>query len=56
MDTTQLPAADPTSVTPPLVGDHFLAASTIDTVVICRLAFDQDADHVAIDYVELCGQ
>ena len=56
METTEIPAPDPAAPMPPLVGDHFLAASTVDTVVICRLAFEEDADHVAIDYVELCGQ
>lgn len=52
--TTTAVVANPAEPTPPLVGEHFLAAAAVDTVVICRLAFNEDADQVAIDYVELC--
>lgn len=52
--TTTVPVADPTDPVPPLVGDHFLAGTAVDTVVVCRLGFEAEADQVAIDYVELC--
>ena len=52
--TTTVPVGDPTDPVPPLVGDHFLAGTSVDTVVVCRLGFEAETDHVAIDYVELC--
>ncbi|MEM6990485.1 MAG: hypothetical protein AAF721_08310 [Myxococcota bacterium] len=52
--TTTVPVVDPQQPVPPLVGDHFLAGAAVDTVVVCRLAFEAEADHVALDYVELC--
>lgn len=52
--TTTATTLAPAQPQPPLAGEHFLAPGMVDTVVVCRLAFGTDADHVAIDYVELC--
>ena len=34
--------------------EHFLVDATVAAVLVCRLAYDEEADQVAVDHVELC--